>query len=32
LAIIGCVALMPNGITGLPNQLRGLRTAVPHAG
>jgi branched-chain amino acid transport system permease protein len=32
LAIIGCVALMPNGITGLPSQLRGLRTAVPHAG
>ena len=32
LAIIGCVALMPNGITGLPTQLRGLRTAVPHAG
>jgi len=32
LAIIACVALMPNGITGLPSQLRGLRTAVPHAG
>ena len=32
LTIIGCVALMPSGITGLPSQLRGLRTAVPHAG
>ena len=32
LTIIGCVALMPNGITGLPSQLRSLRTPVPHAG
>ena len=32
LAIIGCVALMPNGITGLPSQLRGFRPSVPHAG
>jgi branched-chain amino acid transport system permease protein len=32
LTIIGCVALMPSGITGLPSQLRSLRTAVPHAG
>jgi len=32
LTIIGCVALMPSGITGLPGQLRNLRTAVPHAG
>jgi branched-chain amino acid transport system permease protein len=32
LTIIACVALMPNGVTGLPAQLRGLRTAVPHAG
>jgi branched-chain amino acid transport system permease protein len=32
LTIIACVALMPNGVTGLPAQLRGLRTVVPHAG
>jgi len=32
LTIIACVALMPNGVTGLPTQLRNLRTAVPHAG
>ena len=32
LTIIGCVALMPNGMTGLPAQLRSLRTPVPHAG
>jgi branched-chain amino acid transport system permease protein len=32
LTIIACVALMPNGVTGLPAQLRSLRTAVPHAG
>jgi branched-chain amino acid transport system permease protein len=32
LTIIACVALMPNGVTGLPAQLRSLRTALPHAG
>jgi branched-chain amino acid transport system permease protein len=32
LTIIGCVALMPSGITGLPSQLRSLRTGVPHGG
>jgi branched-chain amino acid transport system permease protein len=32
LTIIACVALMPNGVTGLPAQLRSLRRAVPHAG
>jgi len=32
LTIIACVALMPNGVTGLPAQLRAMRTPVPHAG
>ena len=32
LAIIACVALMPNGVTGLPAQLRRMRIPVPHAG
>ena len=32
LAIIACVALMPNGVTGLPAQLRRTRIPVPHAG
>ncbi len=32
LAIIACVALMPNGVTGLPAQLRRMRLPVPHAG
>jgi branched-chain amino acid transport system permease protein len=32
LAIIACVALMPNGVTGLPAQLRRARVPVPHAG
>jgi branched-chain amino acid transport system permease protein len=32
LAIIACVALMPNGVTGLPAQLRRTRMPVPHAG
>jgi branched-chain amino acid transport system permease protein len=32
LTIIACVALMPNGITGLPAQLRRIRVPVPHAG
>ena len=32
LAIIACVALMPNGVTGLPAQLRRTRVPVPHAG
>ncbi len=32
LTIIACVALMPNGVTGLPAQLRRTRVPVPHAG
>ena len=32
LTIIACVALMPNGITGLPAQLKRSRVPVPHAG
>ena len=32
LTIIACVALMPNGVTGLPAQLRRSRLPVPHAG
>jgi branched-chain amino acid transport system permease protein len=32
LTIIACVALMPNGVTGLPAQLRRSRVPVPHAG
>ena len=32
LAIIACVALMPNGVTGLPAQLKRRRVPVPHAG
>ena len=32
LTIIACVALMPNGVTGLPSQLRRTRIPVPHAG
>jgi branched-chain amino acid transport system permease protein len=32
LTIIACVALMPNGVTGLPAQLRRGRVPVPHAG
>jgi branched-chain amino acid transport system permease protein len=32
LTIIACVALMPNGVTGLPAQLRALRAPLPHAG
>jgi len=32
LTIIACVALMPNGVTGLPAQLRRPRVPVPHAG
>jgi len=32
LTIIACVALMPNGVTGLPAQLRRSRAPVPHAG
>jgi branched-chain amino acid transport system permease protein len=32
LAIIACVALMPNGVTGLPAQLKRTRVPVPHAG
>ena len=32
LAIIGCVALMPHGIVGLPMQMRRARAPVPHAG
>ncbi|MEO8536866.1 MAG: branched-chain amino acid ABC transporter permease [Betaproteobacteria bacterium] len=31
LTIIACVALMPNGITGLPDQLRARRAPLPHA-
>jgi branched-chain amino acid transport system permease protein len=32
LTIIACVALMPNGVVGLPAQLRRVRAPVPHAG
>ena len=32
LAIIACVALMPNGLVALPTQLRRVRTPVPNAG
>lgn len=32
LAIIACVALMPNGVIGLPTQLRRVRAPVAHAG
>ncbi|HET6802139.1 MAG TPA: branched-chain amino acid ABC transporter permease [Casimicrobiaceae bacterium] len=32
LTIIACVALMPNGIIGLPSLLRRTRGPVPHAG
>ncbi len=32
LTIIACVALMPDGVTGLPAQLRRNRLPVPHAG
>jgi len=32
LTIIALVALMPNGVTGLPAQLRRHRSPVPHAG
>jgi branched-chain amino acid transport system permease protein len=32
LTIIACVALLPNGVTGLPAQLRALRAPLPHAG
>lgn len=32
LTIIACVALMPNGVIGLPAQLRRTRVPVPHAG
>ena len=32
LTIIACVALMPNGVIGLPSQLRRARVPVPHAG
>ncbi|MGE5171386.1 MAG: branched-chain amino acid ABC transporter permease [Rudaea sp.] len=32
LAIIGCVAFMPNGVVGLPMQLRRVRAQVAHAG
>ena len=32
LTIIACVALMPNGVVGLPAQLRRSRVPVPHAG
>jgi branched-chain amino acid transport system permease protein len=32
LTIIACVALMPNGVIGLPAQLRRGRVPVPHAG
>jgi len=32
LAIIGCVALMPHGVIGLPAQLRRMRAPVLHAG
>ena len=32
LTIIACVAIMPNGVVGLPTQWRRLRAPVPHAG
>ena len=32
LTIIACVALMPNGVIGLPAQLRRLPAPLPHAG
>ena len=32
LAIIACVALMPNGVVALPTQLRRVRAPLPHAG
>jgi branched-chain amino acid transport system permease protein len=32
LTIIACVALMPNGVTGLSAQLRRARLPIPHAG
>ena len=32
LTIIACVALMPEGVIGLPTQLRRIRAPVPHAG
>lgn len=32
LAIIACVALMPNGVVALPTQLRRIRAPLPHAG
>ena len=32
LAIIACVALMPNGVVALPTQLRRMRAPVPNAG
>jgi branched-chain amino acid transport system permease protein len=32
LTIIACVALLPNGVVGLPSQLRRIRAPVPHAG
>ena len=32
LAIIACVAMMPNGVVALPMQLRRVRAPVPHAG
>ena len=32
LAIIACVALMPNGVVALPTQLRRMRAPLPHAG
>jgi branched-chain amino acid transport system permease protein len=32
LAIIACVALMPNGVVALPTQLRRIRAPVPNAG
>ena len=32
LTIIACVAMMPNGVIGLPTQWRRVRAPVPHAG
>ena len=32
LTIIACVALMPQGVVGLPTQLRRIRAPLPHAG
>jgi branched-chain amino acid transport system permease protein len=32
LTIIACVAMMPNGVVGLPTQWRRARAPVPHAG